>query len=124
MKTKVRRTRPSGVLTLKDRLSRLTFLDAVQLEAGDNPLDLMIYKTDGWVPPCLGLAVESANLRPTPLHNFASTLSGAPGDPIYLDAKEPQVFRSFMDFTKGKFRKRIVHAVGIRISRKIPDKCI
>jgi hypothetical protein len=85
----------------------------VQLNEGNNPLDITIYKTDGWVPGCLGLMVESANLRPMALHNFASTLGGAPADPIYLDAKEPQVFRSFMDFSKGKFKKRIVKAVSV-----------
>jgi Domain of Unknown Function (DUF1080) len=85
----------------------------VQLNEGDNPLDITIYKTDGWVPGCLGLMVESANLRPIAMHNFASTLGAAPADPIYLDAKEPQVFRSFMDFSKGKYKKRIVKAVSV-----------
>jgi hypothetical protein len=91
----------------------------VQLNEGNNPLDITIYKTDAWVPGCLGLMVESVNLRPTALHNFTSTLGGAPADPIYLDAKEAQVFRSFMDFSKGKFKKRIVKAVSVGSPEKV-----
>jgi hypothetical protein len=84
------------------------------LPAGEVPLEITVYKTDGWLAPITGLWIESTNFRQTPLHSLGSMLAGTPNDPINLDANEPTVFRSFMDFSKNNtIKKRIVHAVNV-----------
>lgn len=89
---------------------------AVDLPEGDVPIEMMMYKIDGWMSPALGLWLEGETLRPVPFHSFASLMAATPSDPILLDAKEATVFRSFMDFNvddNGKPEKRIVHAVNV-----------
>ena len=93
----------------------------VDLAEGDVPIEMSVYKTDAWMPPTLGLWIEGATLRPTAFHTFTSLMAATPADPIFLEAKEPTVFRSFMDFNVsqwGKAEKRIVHAVSV----VTPDK--
>ena len=93
----------------------------VDLPAGDVPIEMMVYKTDGWMKPILGLTIQGTNLRPMTFHSFSSLMAGTPHDPILLNAQEPTVFRSFMDFNVsewGKPEKRIVHAVNVGT----PDK--
>lgn len=99
----------------------------IELPAGQVPFELVNYKMDGWMQPYLGFWAEGPASAPTALHNLSSTLALVASDPIYLDAKEPQVFRSFMDITlpnaqrgpndfmgyKDQNRKRVVHAVQV-----------
>ncbi len=89
---------------------------SVDLPAGDVPIEMSVYKTDGWMQPILGLWIEGSNFRPVSFHSFSSLMAGTPPDPIFLNAPEPTVFRSFMDFNVsqwGKVEKRIVHAVNV-----------
>lgn len=93
----------------------------VDLPEGDVPIELMVYKIDGWMQPALGLWLEGETFRPIAFHSFTSLMAATPHDPILLDAKEPTVFRSFMDYNvdeTGKAAKRIVHAVNVGT----PDK--
>lgn len=95
---------------------------SVDLQAGEVPIEMGVYKTDGWMKPILGLWIEGTNLRPLAFHSFSSLMAGTPRDPIFLTAAEPTVFRSFMDFNVnqwGKVEKRIVHAVSVGSPDKI-----
>jgi hypothetical protein len=85
----------------------------VDLGAGDNPFEIIVYKTLGSLQPILGLWISEANTRPVAFHNFSSTILGTPRDPILLDAKEYTVFRSFMDVVREGKNKRIVHAISV-----------
>ena len=99
----------------------------LELLAGPIPFELANYKMDGWMPPYLGFWIGGASSPDVELHLLSSTLSLVAADPIYLDATEPKVFRSFMDITlpnsqrgehdfmgyQDPHRKRIVHAVQV-----------
>lgn len=86
----------------------------IDLPAGDVPIELTTYKNDEWMTPMLAFWVEGPGAPKAAFHNLSSTLALTPHDPIYLNATEPSVFRSFMDFSPdGKFKKRIVHAVQV-----------
>lgn len=99
----------------------------VDLPAGQVPFELANYKMDGWMQPYLGLWAEGPASAGAPLHTMSSTLALPASDPIYLNAKEPKVFRSFMDITlpnaqrgphdfmgyKDQGKKRVVHAVQV-----------
>lgn len=86
----------------------------MDLPAGDVPVEITIYKTDDWMSPALGMAVQGPNFRSVQYQSLGSLLAGSPNDPIYLDAKEPTILRSFSDVVKnGKKQKRITHAVNV-----------
>lgn len=86
----------------------------IELPAGDIPVELTTYKMDEWMAPMLSFVVQGPGAPAVAFQTMSSTLSLTPRDPIYLDATEPTVFRSFMDFyPDGKFKKRIVHAVQV-----------
>ena len=86
----------------------------IELPAGDVPIEITVYKTDNWVAPVMGMFIQGPSFRTTAYHTLASTLSSPPSDPIFLDAKEPTILRSFSDVVKdGKRQKRITHAVNV-----------
>lgn len=86
----------------------------IELPAGDVPVEITVYKTDGWLAPVLGMSVQGPNFRNTQYQSLGSLLSSPPNDPIYLDANEPTILRSFSDVVKnGKRQKRITHAVNV-----------
>ena len=87
---------------------------SMNLPAGDVPFEITVYKTDGWMPPILGMNIQGPNFRSYPYNSLGSMLATAPNDPIFLDAKEPTILRSFSDVVKdGKKQKRITHAVNV-----------
>jgi hypothetical protein len=86
---------------------------SVRLEAGKATLDIMAYKSETWVQPSLGLWISGEDFRPVAYHNFSSMLASAPSDPIFMEAKENTVFRSFMDIEKDNVSARIVHGVHV-----------
>ena len=86
----------------------------MDLPAGDVPFEVTIYKTDGWMAPILGMHIQGPNFRSASYHSLGSMLAGPPNDPIFLDAKESTILRSFSDVMKGgKRQKRITHAVNV-----------
>jgi hypothetical protein len=86
----------------------------LDLPAGNNSLTLTVYKMDTWLKPYLAFWVEGPRARAVGLHSKSATLALTPPDPIYLDAPEPRVFRSFMDITPfGGEKKRVVHAAQV-----------
>ena len=96
----------------------------VDLSAGDVPFEITIYKTDGWLAPILGMHVQGPNFRSASYHSLGSMLASPQSDPIFLDAKEPTVLRSFSDVVKdGKRQKRITHAVNVGNQDKLHYTC-
>ncbi len=86
----------------------------VDLASGSTPIDITVYKTDGWMQPIMAMWVAGPNFRAVPLHSIGSVLAGSPSDPILLDAKTPTILRSFSDLYKdGKKLKRVTHAVNV-----------
>lgn len=86
----------------------------MDLPAGNVPVEITVYKTDGWVSPILGMYVQGPSFRSVPFHSLGSVLAGVPSDPIYLDAKESTLLRSFSDiFRNTDKQKRIVHAINV-----------
>lgn len=91
---------------------------AVPLSSGTVPVEIIMTKMDSWMPPMLGLWIEGPDTRPVEYHDFNSVLALPAPDPIYLDAPEPVVFRSFMNIAHegGSWSKnthRVVHAVHV-----------
>jgi Domain of Unknown Function (DUF1080) len=86
----------------------------IELPTGDVPVEITIYKTDDWMSPILGMFVQGPNFRAAPYHSLGSMLAAPPTDPIFLNAPEPTILRSFSDIYKnGKKQKRITHAVNV-----------
>ena len=90
----------------------------VDLPIGNVPLEIVVYKMDDWMPPVLGLWLEGPGTRPHAYHTLSSVLGLPFADPIHLEAKEPTVFRSFMDldYKDGQstnFPTRLSHAVNV-----------
>ncbi len=85
---------------------------AVKLKQGDNPFELVYFKSIGWRPAMLGLF--EANSFPRPLHNFSSFSAGAPNySPIYVDVESnPKMLRAFYDF-EGNKKNRLTHTIGV-----------
>ena len=87
----------------------------IQLTGGKHNLVLFYSKDVGWVPPAIGLFVESENL---PLHALHTPTSfapeqGNPTDPILIEVKaEPRLIRAFLDF-KGNGGNRRTHTIAV-----------
>jgi len=87
---------------------------SMDLPAGNVPFEITVYKTDGWMSPILGMNIQGPNFRSYPYNSLGSMLATAPNDPIFLDANESTILRSFSDVMKdGKKQKRITHAVNV-----------
>ncbi len=87
---------------------------SMDLPAGNVPVEITVYKTDGWVSPILGMEVQGPNFRAVPFHSLGSVLAGTPSDPILLDATESTLLRSFSDINRNTpYAKRIVHAINV-----------
>ena len=87
----------------------------VELNAGENPFDLVYFKTDGWMQPRLVLSLESDNVRRTALNAPSSGILPNPTNPILVQPiAEPIVHRSFMDYkAEPETSKRVVHSVSV-----------
>lgn len=90
----------------------------IELPTGASPLEITVYKIDDWMPPVVGFWLEGPGTRPVAYHTLSSVLGLPYSDPIFLDAKEPMVFRSFMDlqFREGQptdYPARLSHAVNV-----------
>ena len=86
----------------------------LELPVGTASVALTTYKSEDWMSPFLALWVEGPGARATALQSRSATLAATPHDPIWLDAGQPKVFRSFMDIVPphGQ-KKRVVHAVQV-----------
>jgi len=93
--------------------------ETVSLPAGDLPLELIMYKSDAGIRPILGLWLSGSNIRTAEFHNLVSIKGNSERDPIFMDAKESTVFRSFVDIKNGNKTKRVVHAVNVGSPEKV-----
>lgn len=86
----------------------------IDLPTGNVPIEIISYKTDGWLRPALGMWIQGPEFRSKAYHSISSLLGSNTSDPILLDAKTNTVFRSFTDlFKNGKKVKRIVHGANV-----------
>ncbi len=86
----------------------------ITLKAGAYPFEIYNYKSASWMPPRLGLFVQSATTYSQTLTAFNSyPPDDQPVSPIYLDAgSEPRLLRAFLDF-KGDQKQRLTHTIGV-----------
>jgi hypothetical protein len=87
---------------------------ALSLKAGTYPFEIYNYKDAAWMPPRLGLFVQSATTYPQALHAFNSLPpDDEPVSPIYPRiGSEPTLLRAFLDF-KGDGKQRLTHTIGV-----------
>jgi hypothetical protein len=87
---------------------------SIDLTAGTHDFKLVYFKNNNWMPPNLGLFVESANMRPRALHAFSSLPPDeSPVSPIFIKpTSEPKLLRAFFDF-KGNRQARLTHTIGV-----------
>lgn len=86
----------------------------VDLQAGEVPIELYYWKTDGWLQPSLSLYIESETLRKQPLHVASSGIVANPTPIIQVGTDvEPVILRSFMDIPDGEKTKRVTHSVSV-----------
>ena len=86
----------------------------IELPEGKVDLQITLIKTKKSVDNKLGFWVKGPEFRSTAYHSLGSYLGSSSDDPILLDAKEPIVFRSFVDLMKnGKRGRRMAHAVNV-----------
>ena len=86
----------------------------VSLKAGTYPFEIYNYKDASWMPPRLGLYVQSAATYPQSLHAFNSMpMDRESVSPIFLDpGSEPKLLRAFVDFN-GDRKQRLTHTIGV-----------
>jgi hypothetical protein len=86
----------------------------IQLKAGTYPFEIYNYKDASWMPPRLGLYVQSATSYPQSLHGYNSMPKDRePNPPIFLEpGSEPKLLRAFLDFN-GDRKQRLTHTIGV-----------
>ncbi|HPW61317.1 MAG TPA: DUF1080 domain-containing protein [Cyclobacteriaceae bacterium] len=85
----------------------------IELKAGSYPFEIYNYKNASWLPPRLGLFVQTGSLL-KPLHAFNSfPPDDQPVAPILINpGNEPRMLRAFLDF-KGDNKQRLTHTIGV-----------
>lgn len=83
------------------------------LKAGSYPFEIYNFKDASWLPPRLGLFVQTGS-TPKALHAFNSfPPDDQPVSPILINpGNEPRLLRAFLDF-KGDFKQRLTHTIGV-----------
>ncbi|MDH4089824.1 MAG: DUF1080 domain-containing protein [Cyclobacteriaceae bacterium] len=89
-------------------------ISSITLKAGTYPFEIYNFKDASWMPPRLGLFVQSTNTYTQALHAFNSLPpDDNPVSPIYLYVgREPRLLRAFLDF-KGDTKQRLTHTIGV-----------
>jgi len=85
----------------------------ITLKAGTYPFEIYNFKNASWMPPRLGLFLETSG-APKPLHAFNSyPPDDQPVSPILIEAgSSPRLLRAFLDF-KGDYKQRLTHTIGV-----------
>lgn len=85
----------------------------IELKAGSYPFEIYNYKNASWLPPRLGLFVQTGSLL-KPLHAFNSfPPDDQPVAPILSNpGNQPRMLRAFLDF-KGDYKQRLTHTIGV-----------
>ena len=86
---------------------------SITLKAGSHPFEIYNYKYASWLPPRLGLFVQTGS-TPKALHAFNSyPPSDQPVSPILINpGNGPKMLRAFLDF-KGDYKQRLTHTMGV-----------
>lgn len=86
---------------------------SIELKAGSYPFEIYNYKNASWLPPRLGLFVQTGSLL-KPLHAFNSfPPDDQPVAPILINpGNEPRMLRAFLDF-EGDYKQRLTHTIGV-----------
>ena len=86
---------------------------SIQLKAGTYPFEIYNFKDASWLPPRLGLFVQTG-VAPQALHAFNSfPPDDDPVSPILINpGSEPKMIRAFLDF-KGQYSQRLTHTIGV-----------
>lgn len=85
----------------------------IELKKGSYPIEITNYKDASWMPPRLGLYVQTGS-SPKALHAFNSyPPDDNPVSPILINpGSEPKLLRAFLDF-KGQSNQRLTHTIGV-----------
>lgn len=85
----------------------------ITLKAGSYPFEIYNFKYASWLPPRLGLYVQTG-ATPKSLHAFNSfPPDDQPVSPILINpGSEPKMIRAFLDF-KGQYKQRLTHTIGV-----------
>jgi hypothetical protein len=86
----------------------------ITLKAGTYPFEIFNYKDASWMPPRLGLSVESASTYNQILNAYNSfPPDNEPTSPILISpGSEPRLLRAFLDF-KNDYSQRLTHTIGV-----------
>jgi hypothetical protein len=86
----------------------------IRLNKGTYPFEIQNFKDAGWMPPRLGLYVQTENIYAKPLHAFNSFPPDAdPTAPILVSpGSGPKLLRAFLDY-KGDRGQRLTHTIGV-----------
>ena len=86
---------------------------SLSLKAGSYPFEIYNYKDASWLPPALGLFVQTGS-TPKALHAYNSIpLDDQPVSPILINpGSEIRMLRAFLDF-KGEYKQRLTHIIGV-----------
>ncbi len=87
---------------------------SVSLKAGGNPFEIYNYKDASWMPPRLGMSVESSSSYKQILNAYNSfPPDNEPTSPILINpGSEPRMLRAFLDF-KNDYSQRLTHTIGV-----------
>lgn len=87
---------------------------SIELKAGTYPFVIANFKDASWMPPRLGLTVQTASSYPVALHAYNSfPPDDQPTSPILIGVgSEPRLLRAFIDF-KGNRGERLTHTIGV-----------
>lgn len=88
--------------------------NTIALKKGTYPFEIINFKNASWMPPRLGLFVESETTYLQGLHAFNSfPPDDNPDAPIFVEVgNETRLLRSFLDF-KGDRRQRLTHTISV-----------
>jgi hypothetical protein len=87
---------------------------SVELKSGTHSLEIYNFKDVEWMPPLLGVWVQSSTMYPKALHAYNSFPPfDNPTSPILISAGgAPKLLRAFLDF-KGDSKQRLTHTIGV-----------
>jgi hypothetical protein len=85
----------------------------ITLKTGSYPFEIYNFKYASWLPPRLGLFVQTG-ATPKSLHAFNSfPPDDQPVSPILIHVgSEPKMIRAFIDF-KSQYKQRLTHIIGV-----------
>jgi len=86
---------------------------SIDLKEGSYPFEIHNYKNASWLPPRLGLFIQTGSSI-KPLHAFNSfPPDDQPVAPILINpGSQPKMLRAFLDFN-GDNKQRLTHTIGI-----------